>query len=135
MFVPTMATSGTDPYRELAYRVNDGVEVKLLWNQMTDDVTVTVSDQRSGAYFELDAPPGEALDVFNHPYANAAFWGVPYAGEKRGALGRWEAGSRRRFETSHSSVLRFRRSKGRFAIGLIVLATLMIMAVIAVAQI
>jgi hypothetical protein len=74
-----MATSGTDPHRELAYRVNDGIEVNLLWNQMAGDVTVTVSDQRSGANFELDAPPGEALDVFNHPYAYAAFWGVPYA--------------------------------------------------------
>jgi hypothetical protein len=76
-----METSATDLYRELAYGVNDGVEVKLLWNQMTDDVTVTVSDQRSGTYFQLDAPPGEALDVFNHPYAYAAFWGVPYATE------------------------------------------------------
>jgi hypothetical protein len=73
-----MATSGADPNRELAYRVNGG-RVKLLWNQMTDDVTVTVSDQRSGAYFELDAPPGEALDVFKNSYAYAAFWGVPYA--------------------------------------------------------
>jgi hypothetical protein len=76
-----MATSATDITRELAYRGNDGVEVKLLWNQMTDDVTVTVSDERSGAYLELDAPPGEALAVFNHPYAYAAFWGVPYATE------------------------------------------------------
>lgn len=72
-----MATSATDPYRELAYRVNAGVEVKLLWNQMTDGVTV--SDQRSGTYFQLHAPPGKALDVFNHPYAYAAFWGVRYA--------------------------------------------------------
>lgn len=69
------------PYRELACRTNDGVEVKLLWNQMTEDVTVTVSDERSGAYFELDAPPGEALDVFKHPYAYAAFRGVPDATE------------------------------------------------------
>jgi hypothetical protein len=76
-----MATSATNLTRELASRVNDGVQVKLLWNQMTDDVTVTVLDERSGAYFELDAPPGEVLAAFNHPYAYAASWGVPYATE------------------------------------------------------
>jgi len=35
-------------------------------------VTVTVSDERNGAYFELPAEPRRALDVFNHPYAYAA---------------------------------------------------------------
>jgi hypothetical protein len=38
----------------------------------------TASDERTGAYFELDAGPDEALDVFYHPYAHAAFRGVPY---------------------------------------------------------
>ena len=66
------------PYRELAYRVNDGVQVVLFWQQNTDDLTVAVSDERSGAYFELAAAPDQALDVFNHPYAHAAFRGLPY---------------------------------------------------------
>ena len=64
------------PYRELAHRDNDGVEVVLFWHQPTDELTVTVSDERSGAYFELAAEPREALDVFNHPYAHAAFQGL-----------------------------------------------------------
>jgi hypothetical protein len=67
------------PYRELTHRVNDGVEVVLFWHESTDELTVTVSDERSGAYFELAVEPHEALDVFNHPYAHAAFRGLPYA--------------------------------------------------------
>jgi hypothetical protein len=74
-----MAGNATNPYRELAYRANDGVEVVLFWQQATDDLTVAVSDERNGAYFELAAAPAHALDVFNHPYAHAAFRGLPYA--------------------------------------------------------
>jgi hypothetical protein len=74
-----MAGNATNPYRELAYRANDGVEVVLFWQQNTDHVTVAVSDERIGAYFELAAAPDQALDVFNHPYAHAAFRRLPYA--------------------------------------------------------
>jgi hypothetical protein len=63
-------------YRELAHRENDGLEVMLFWQTLTDELTITVSDERSGAYFELGAAPNEALDVFNHPYAHAAFRGL-----------------------------------------------------------
>jgi hypothetical protein len=73
-----MAGNATNPYRQLAYRANDGVEVVLFWQQNTDDLTVAVSDERNGAYFELAAAPDQALDVFNHPYAHAAFRGFPY---------------------------------------------------------
>jgi hypothetical protein len=73
------ATEATQhPVRELAHRANDGVEVFLFWNEETNGLTVSVSDERSGAYFELAADPREALDVFYHPYAHAAFVGVPY---------------------------------------------------------
>jgi hypothetical protein len=66
------------PFRELAHRSNDGVEVVLFWHEVTSDLTVCVSDKRSGAYFELPAPRERALDVFHHPYAYAAFEHVPY---------------------------------------------------------
>ena len=72
----TNTTQG--PHRELARRKIDGVEVVLFWHQATDELTVTVSDRRNGAYFELAAEPHEALDVFNHPYAHAAFQGLHY---------------------------------------------------------
>ena len=76
-----MAGKTTNLYRELAYRAADGVEVVLFWQEITDELAVAVSDARSGAYFELAAAPHEALDVFNHPYAHAAFRGLPYAEE------------------------------------------------------
>lgn len=60
------------PYRELARRFNDGLEVTLFWQKLTDELTITVSDERRGDYFELTAAPDEALNVFNHPYAYAA---------------------------------------------------------------
>jgi hypothetical protein len=66
------------PLRELAHRESDGVEVVLFWHQPTNDLTVSVSDERTGAYFELPAEPHQALDVFYHPYAHAACRGVPY---------------------------------------------------------
>jgi hypothetical protein len=67
------------PYRELAHRANDGLEVVLFWEKLTGELTITVSDERRGAYFELSAAPDQALDVFNHPYAHAAFRHLPYA--------------------------------------------------------
>jgi hypothetical protein len=78
-----MASSNISPqpYRELAHRVNDGLEVILFWQKLTDELTVTISDERSGAYFELAAAPDQALDVFNHPFAHAAFRGLPCADE------------------------------------------------------
>jgi hypothetical protein len=65
--------------RELAYRVNDGLEVVLFWDTKAGDrVTVAVSDDRTGSYFELDIDATNALDAFNHPYAYAAQLGLPY---------------------------------------------------------
>ena len=57
--------------RELDHRSGDGIEVKLLWNSLTDRVSVAVEDQRTGEFFELDAPPEDARIAFEHPYAYA----------------------------------------------------------------
>jgi hypothetical protein len=76
--VAMSVSSPTQGYRELAYRATDGLEIVLLWNPLTDQLTVSVSDERTGAYFELEAGPDEALEVFQHPYAYAASRGVPY---------------------------------------------------------
>jgi hypothetical protein len=65
--------------RELARRAGDGIEVALLWSEQTGGVGVFVRDERSGACFELAVESGaEALDVFNHPFAYAAWRGVEY---------------------------------------------------------
>ena len=55
--------------RELAYRVNDGLEVTLFWHPTTDELTVCVCDQRRGVYFEIHPEARLALDVFYHPYS------------------------------------------------------------------
>ena len=69
-------------YRELAYRANDGIEVVLFSAQ---------GQRRAGRgrlrypqrrlFRELAAAPEEALAVFHHPYAYAAFRGLPYVEE------------------------------------------------------
>jgi hypothetical protein len=71
-------TDSIQPPRELARRVNDGVEIVLFWNEATDELTVCVSDERSCAHFELAARRDQALDVFYHPYAYAASMGIRY---------------------------------------------------------
>jgi hypothetical protein len=76
-----MASNARNLHRELAYRAAYGLEVVLFWHEITDELTVAVSDALSGAYFELAAGPREALDVFNHPYAHAAFRGLRSAQE------------------------------------------------------
>jgi hypothetical protein len=72
-----MEGNAASPYRELAHRANDGIEVVLFWHVGSGELLVSVSDERSGAYFELAAARNQALDVFNHPYAHAAFRGLP----------------------------------------------------------
>jgi hypothetical protein len=67
-------------FRELAHRSNDGLDVALLWDQASDNLAVTVHDQRSGTAFELVMASGtEALDAFRHPFAHAAWRGLEAA--------------------------------------------------------
>jgi hypothetical protein len=62
--------------KELAYRESDGVAVTLSWNTATDALSVAVHDHRTEVAFELAVAAAEALDVFDHPYAYAAFRGL-----------------------------------------------------------
>jgi hypothetical protein len=66
------------PICELATRASDGLEVTLVWNRRSDQVTVCVNDTHANVYFELDAKHGNALDIFHHPYAYAAARGITY---------------------------------------------------------
>jgi hypothetical protein len=59
--------------RELDYRNNHGVKVRLLWNSDTDAVLVEVEDERTGEHFELNADRDKARDVFEHPYAYTTY--------------------------------------------------------------
>ena len=64
---------------ELDHRSHDGVEVSLLWQPDVDVVVVQVVDTRVEQTFQLVVDAHEALDVFRHPFAYAAFRGVPLA--------------------------------------------------------
>ncbi len=69
----------TDTILELDQRTNDGIAVALLWDRTDDRLFVTVDDARTGDSFVVHVGEDEdALDVFHHPYAYAA-WAVQLA--------------------------------------------------------
>jgi hypothetical protein len=61
--------------RELDHRHSNGIDVTLWWCPARNALFVTVVDD-AGDSFELAVDAHEALDVFHHPYAYAAFRGV-----------------------------------------------------------
>ena len=63
-------------YEELASRENNGIRVSLMWDRSTNDLKVTVYDAATDSAFALPVGDASPLDVFNHPYAYAAFHGV-----------------------------------------------------------
>ena len=54
-------------FRELAYRNQNGLEVTLLWDSRSNEVSVKVIDQLDDSGFRLPIPGHLALDAFNHP--------------------------------------------------------------------
>ncbi len=64
--------------RELAYRSTNGIEVFLIWYPADDSLAIVVNDENADS-FELVVTAQEALDVFEHPYAYAAFRGLELA--------------------------------------------------------
>ena len=65
------STTSDKAIRELDRRTSDGIDVRLLWNSVTDQVVVAVHDARTDASFELQVAAGDALFAFHHPYAYA----------------------------------------------------------------
>ena len=67
-----MLTTPDLAIHELDQRSNDGIDVSLRWNSLTNRVSVAVEDQRTGEFFELPVvDPQDALIAFHHPYAYA----------------------------------------------------------------
>jgi hypothetical protein len=66
-----MTEQPTIEWTELAHRVNDGLDVMLVWvhGNGVDETLVSVCDTREGSYFEIPAKPDLAYDVYNHPFA------------------------------------------------------------------
>jgi hypothetical protein len=72
-----MITSTPTSFRELHSRINDGIEVRLLWKAVDDCLFVTVADRKRDEEFCVEVRDrSRALDVFHHPYAYAAHHGV-----------------------------------------------------------
>ena len=67
-----MNAESTSTWKELANRLNDGLDVRLVWAKRDgkDEVVVRVADFREGDYFEIPAEPTRALDVYHHPFAH-----------------------------------------------------------------
>jgi hypothetical protein len=63
--------------RELDSRISDGIYVRLVWFQHSNQVAVEVDDAKTGVSFTVEVGARErALDVFHHPYAYAALLGI-----------------------------------------------------------
>ena len=65
--------------RELDHRTNDSIEVALLWDSRSRELTVEVRDSATGDEFTFAVDAVHAHDAFQHPFAYAAQRGVPYA--------------------------------------------------------
>jgi hypothetical protein len=65
----------TETYEELASRESNGIRVSLMWSRAGNDVKVAVYDAATDSAFELEVGTASPLDVFNHPFAYAAFRG------------------------------------------------------------
>ena len=55
--------------RELAHRRQDGLEVTLLWNTRSNEVSIGLVDESSQSAFAFVVDPACALDAFYHPFA------------------------------------------------------------------
>ena len=63
----------------LARRRNAGLRVTLLWASDTNTVAVLVRNDFANDQFELLVEPeANPIDVFEHPYAYAAWRGIEY---------------------------------------------------------
>ena len=58
-------------HKELAYRNQNGLEVTLLWDPRSNEVSVEVIDHLDDSGFRLPIAGHLALDAFHHPYAYA----------------------------------------------------------------
>jgi hypothetical protein len=72
-----MTIEGLTTMRELDSRVADGIHVRLLWHEPDGRVFVAVADAKTGKAFILAVRDLERTrEVFHHPYAYAAWYGV-----------------------------------------------------------
>jgi hypothetical protein len=66
----TVTATAATPWRELARRTGNGVEVALLWNRAFNRVKVAVSDERLCHFVDLEIADDEAVGAFREPFAD-----------------------------------------------------------------
>ena len=57
--------------RELAHRHQDGLDVTLLWDAQSNEVSIELLDERQETAITFGVDAKCALDAFHHPYAYA----------------------------------------------------------------
>src|SRR5690349_12359026 len=68
--------------RELAHRCDHGLEVTLLWHPALDEITVSGSDHRTGARFEIRPERHVALHAYYHPYCYVTRSDISYEDDR-----------------------------------------------------
>jgi len=60
----------SNPRRELARRVSNGIEVTLYWWALDNSTSIEVSEAASNETFAYVVDRERALDAFYHPFAH-----------------------------------------------------------------
>ena len=60
------------PRRELARRVNGGLEVTLYWDARDNSTTIEVHHSDTAETIAFPVRADQALDAFHHPFAHLA---------------------------------------------------------------
>jgi len=66
----TTVTGGSR--RELAKRVNGGVEITLFWDRRDNSTSIDIRHASTDETISFRVPHGRALDAFRHPFAHLA---------------------------------------------------------------
>ena len=61
----------TDPRRELARRLRDGIEVTLYWSALDNSTSIKIRHQKTEKTLTFAVGRDQALDAFYHPFAHA----------------------------------------------------------------
>jgi hypothetical protein len=56
--------------RELARRVNGGLEITLFWDRRDNSTSIELYHAATDQTISFRVPPGRALDAFHHPFAH-----------------------------------------------------------------
>jgi hypothetical protein len=58
--------------RELAHRVNGGLEITLYWHTHDNSTSIDIHEVATEETISFTVPPEQALDAFHHPFAHLA---------------------------------------------------------------